>query len=89
MSRRLDRMRRAPQGDWTIADVEALCREFGVSAEPPRGGRSHYKISHPAVAAILTLPFKRLIKPIYIRKLVALIDEVRAAHGTAPLPDRD
>lgn len=77
MSDRLEAMRRNPRADWTISDVTALCREFGVFCEPPRGGGSHYKVAHPRLAAKLSVPFKRPIKPVYIRKLVALIDEVR------------
>jgi hypothetical protein len=63
-SQRLDQMRRHPQSDWTIGDVEALCKEFGIACEPPRGGGSHYKVFHPAMAEILTVPFKRPIKPV-------------------------
>ena len=34
----LDRMRANPQADWTILDVERLCREVGLTATPPRRG---------------------------------------------------
>ena len=81
MSKRLDQMRRHPQSDWTISDVAALCRETGISCEPPRGGGSHYKIHHPAMPEILTIPFKRPIKAIYIRRLVAFVSEVERRHG--------
>ena len=77
---RLEQMRRNPQGDWTIGDVEALCREHGVRCEPARGGSSHFKVAHASQAIILTVPYKRPIKPIYIRQLVAFIDAVRAAQ---------
>ena len=78
MSKRLTRMAENPQAGWTIADVAALCRELGISCDPPRGGGSHYNISHPLVAEILTVPFKRPIKPVYIRRLVSLAETVRA-----------
>ncbi|MBI1868726.1 MAG: type II toxin-antitoxin system HicA family toxin [Methylocystis sp.] len=77
MSRRLDAMRRNPAGDWRIEDVEALCREFAILCEPARGGGSHYKIGHPRLAQKLTIPFKRPIKAVYIRKLIAFVDAVR------------
>ena len=77
MSKRLDAMRRNPRGNWTISDVEAVCREFGINCSPSRSGSSHYKVSHEAVPDILTVPFKRPIKPVYIRKLVAFIDALR------------
>jgi len=59
MSRRLDAMRRNPSADWRIEDVVALCREFDILCEPPRGGGSHYRIGHPQTAEKPTVPFKR------------------------------
>jgi hypothetical protein len=76
MSRRLDRMRSNPAGNWTIADVEAVCREHDVRCTSPSGGGSHYKVSHPSMREILTIPSRRPIKPIYIRKLVRFIHHV-------------
>ena len=77
MSKRLERMRSNPRGDWTIADVQAVCAEFGIACTASRGGSSHYKVMHPAVPNLLTVPFKRPIKPVYIRQLIAMIDLVR------------
>lgn len=78
MSKRLEQMRANPKGDWTIADVEAVCRDYGVEGSPSRSGSSHYKVKHPAVAEVLTVPFKRPIKPVYVRKLVMMVDKVRS-----------
>lgn len=78
MSRRLEDMRRNPAADWRIDDVAALCGEFGILCEPPRGGGSHYKIGHARLAQKLTIPSKRPIKAVYVRKLVAFVDAVRA-----------
>ena len=68
----LDRMRSKPVSDWSIADVEKVCREYNVRYVPPAGGGSHYKVSHPSHREILTVPFRRPIKPVYIRKTRAL-----------------
>jgi hypothetical protein len=43
----------------------------------PRGGGSHFKVSHAAIPEILTIPYKRPIKPVYIRRLVHFVDAVR------------
>ena len=72
----LDRMRRNPAGDWTIKDVERLCREHGLTCTPPSGG-SHDKVSHPRIRHILTVPARRPLKPVYIRKLTHMVEEVR------------
>jgi hypothetical protein len=78
MTDRLEGMRHNPLGNWTIHDVEAVCRQYAVlCAPPPRGGGSHYKVAHPLMAEKLTIPYKRPIKPVYVRKLVAFIDAVR------------
>jgi len=74
----LDRMRRNPAGDWTIRDVETICREHGVMFRPGKG-TSHCHAKHPAAREILTIPARRPIKPVYIRKLVRYIE----AHGEA------
>ncbi len=78
MSKRLEAMRRNPASNWAIGDVEAVCREFDITCAPARGGGSHYKIAHPSLPEILTIPFKRPIKAVYIKNLVAFIDRLEA-----------
>ena len=77
----LKRMKRNPAGDWSIRDVEMICRTHGIDCTPPSGGGSHYKISHSSQRQILTVPFRRPIKPVYIRKLVRFIEAVGVSHG--------
>ena len=70
----LTRMRANLQG-WTIADVERVCAHAGLACKAPKRG-SHYKISHPDLPEILTVPFKRPIKPVYIRELLRMIGQL-------------
>ena len=82
MSDLLEKMTRNPAGDWSIRDVETLCRANGIKCAPPYGGGSHYKVSHVSQREILTVPFRRPIKPVYIRKLVRFVRTVReSARG--------
>ena len=74
--KRLQAMRRNAAGDWRIADVELVCRTFGVRCSPPSGGGSHYTLSHAGRLDLLTIPARRPIKSVYIRKLVAFVDEI-------------
>jgi hypothetical protein len=69
-------MRNNPAGNWTIGDVQRFCEALGWRCLPPTGG-SHWKVVAPGSDAILTVPARRPIKPIYIRKLIALFDEVK------------
>jgi hypothetical protein len=73
----LSRMRRNPAGDWTIDDVGTVCYRFGLQCQAPSGGGSHYKVSHPSVPEILTIPARKPIKVPYIRKFVRMVDLVR------------
>ena len=72
----LERMRANPQADWTIADIERLCRACGLTVTPPRRG-SHYKVRDPLSGTTLTIPAGRPIRAVYIRALVALADRFR------------
>jgi hypothetical protein len=68
-------MDRNPQGDWRVEDVELVCRTYGLEMRSPKRG-SHFTISHPEMTKILTVPSRRPLKPVYIRALVAYINEV-------------
>lgn len=72
----LGAMRRNPAADWTISDVETLCRRFGLTMRRAASG-SHVNVKHPGAARILTIPARKPIIDVYIRKLVRYIDE----HG--------
>lgn len=74
--KRLERMRANPRDDWRIDDVESVCRAFGLATRKPGSGGSHVTISHPSRQAILTIPARKPIKPIYIVELVSFIDSV-------------
>jgi hypothetical protein len=69
----LSRMRQNPAGDWSILDVQKLCHGLGWKCLPPTGGGSHWKIEVPGSDTILTIPAKRPIKPVYIRKLMEFV----------------
>ena len=78
--KRLDAMRRNPAGDWRIEDIAAVCRAHGVECVAPSRG-SHYRVAHPTMTAILTIPAHRPIKRVYIREFVAYIDAVESAEN--------
>jgi len=68
-------MKANPHGDWTIGDVETVCRASGIACKAPTRG-SHYVLSHPDVPGRLTVPARRPIKAIYIRLLIDMIDSL-------------
>lgn len=74
-AKQLERMRANPAGDWTIAEVLAVCRTYNITCSAPRRG-DHFKISHPTQEQILTVPAHRPINAVYIRKLVKFVADV-------------
>jgi hypothetical protein len=74
----LERMRANPR-DWRIEDVKTLCAAFELELDGPPGG-SHYGVKHASQPRRLTIPFRRPIKAVYVRKLVRYVDAVRAAR---------
>jgi hypothetical protein len=69
----LEAMKEEPAGLWTIEDVAILCSEVGLRCRPPANG-SHYVVWHPEIEGLLTVPFGRRIKALYIKALVELAE---------------
>jgi hypothetical protein len=72
----LEEMRNAPTGNWTVRNVETLCGQTGLEFKPPRRG-SHFKAFSRLLDGMLTIPAKKPIKSIYIKRLVSLADAHR------------
>jgi hypothetical protein len=66
------KMENNPAGNWTMADIIRLLKSYGCDYR--NHGSSHYSFFHPLVAEILTIPYNRPIKPIYVRKVISLVN---------------
>jgi hypothetical protein len=75
--RTLDRMRSNPR-DRRIATLESVAGANGINIRKPGG--SHVIFEHPAVAEVLSVPARRPIKPVYVRRFVAFIEAVQASN---------
>lgn len=73
----LDAMRANPR-DWRIGSLEAVAAAHGVNVR--RQGGSHVVFEHPGVAEAISVPARRPIKPVYVRRFVGFIEAVRASH---------
>ncbi len=71
-------MRKKPRADWRIAQLEAVAKAFGVNVR--KSGGSHVVFEHPASIEAISVPARRSIKPVYVRRFVTLIDTVRGAN---------
>lgn len=74
----LIRMRANPR-DWRIEDLEALAVHFGISVRKPGG--SHAVFFHPALPEMLSVPARRPIKPVYVRRFLSMLDEISGGES--------
>lgn len=74
----LSAMRANPVG-WRIRDLERVARAVGANVRKPRG--SHVVFVHPRMRELLTVPEKRPIKSVYVRRFVAWIDAIMMIDG--------
>ena len=70
-------MRANPNGDWTISNVETVCNAVDCATlyKPKRG--SHYVVRNdkePGFA--LSIPARRPIKAVYIKRFVDMLDSI-------------
>jgi hypothetical protein len=73
--RTLDHMPANPR-DCRIESLEAVAAAHGVNVCKPGG--SHVVFEHPGVAEAISVPARRPIKPVYVRRFVAFIEAVRS-----------
>jgi predicted RNA binding protein YcfA (HicA-like mRNA interferase family) len=58
--------------DWRIETLQAVAEAYGLVWRRPGG--SHVVFRHPS-GSMLTVPARRPIKPVYVRKFVRLVEE--------------
>jgi hypothetical protein len=75
--RTLDAMR-ANSLDWRNESLEAVAAAHSVNVRQPGG--SHMVFEHPGIAELISVPARRPVKPVYVRRFVAFIEAVRASH---------
>jgi predicted RNA binding protein YcfA (HicA-like mRNA interferase family) len=60
------------QLNWRIEQLENIAKHYGINVR--KSGGSHVIFSHPKWIELLCIPAHRPIKPIYIKKLLSLLD---------------
>jgi hypothetical protein len=70
----LTAMRQSPK-DWAMAKLLTVARQYDI--EVRSSGGSHHIFSHPSVKDTLSVPAHRPIKAIYIKRFLALIDQIQ------------
>ncbi len=74
----IKKMRTNPK-DWRIEQLEVVARHYGITVR--KTGGSHAVFDHPKWVELLCVPAKRPIKPIYVKRFIALIDLLEANNN--------
>lgn len=69
-----DAMRKNPL-DWRIEQLLTVARQYGM--EVRNHGGSHHVFSHPALVDTLSVPAHKPVKPIYIKRFLALAQQLK------------
>ena len=64
---------------WRIQDLITAAESNGIDWRRPGRGGSHVIFSARGIRELVSVPDKRPIKEIYVRRFIALIDAARAA----------
>ncbi|WP_241086838.1 hypothetical protein [Candidatus Vondammii sp. HM_W22] len=67
----LQQMKSNPKADWTLDNVKTLCKAFNLTLR--QRSTSHAVVTN-ANGQHLTVPMHKPIKPLYIKRLVELIE---------------
>ena len=65
---------KANPNDWRIEQLETVARQYGVVVR--KTGGSHVVFDHDDWVELLCVPAHRPIKPIYVKKFIALIERL-------------
>lgn len=60
-------------------DLEKLIIRFGFERRKQRSGTRHFQYSHPDLTEILTIPFSRPVKSVYVKEA---LDAIRKLEGS-------
>ena len=71
----IEKLRNNPR-DANITMLRKILDKYGL--EYVWGKGDHLNVKHPEMDYILTIPAHKPIKPIYIKKLLKMIDEIRS-----------
>ena len=74
----LQKMRKSQEG-WRIEELQVIAEANLIEWRRPGRGGSHAIFSAPGVREIVSVPAKRPIKPVYVKRFLALIDAAREA----------
>jgi len=60
--------------DVTFEDLDSILCYMGYTKRQPKGGSSHYTYSKAGCGHIITVPKKKPVKEVYVKKVINLLN---------------
>ena len=92
MSQRQKLLEKARRGaELNGEDFRTLARGWGIEIIPPRGGGSHFRLYSEQLhrIQIVKLPGDGVVKRVYVKMLVEIIEEIEAGRTDPEGENRD
>ncbi|WP_206811107.1 type II toxin-antitoxin system HicA family toxin [Paradesulfitobacterium ferrireducens] len=66
--------------DVKFEDLDKLLMRYGFERRQPRRGSSHYNYSHPDLAEVITIPFNRPVKAVYVIQAIEALRKLERSE---------
>lgn len=86
--KRLERLRQNPK-NVTFEDLRTVLEDYGFTLERSSGSHHSFKVKLGDEYILLVIPYRRPIKPNYVKDALAIIDEIMAAQTSTEESDED
>ena len=63
--------------DVSFKTLDKVLRQHGFRCRQPQKGSSHYHYYHPDLVEILTIPYNKPIKAVYVKKAISALESLR------------
>ncbi|MFZ5641427.1 MAG: type II toxin-antitoxin system HicA family toxin [Bacillota bacterium] len=63
--------------DVKFSDLDNILKQYGFECRQPNKGSSHYIYYHQELSEILTIPYARPIKAIYVKQAIKAIEKLK------------
>jgi len=63
--------------DVSFAEIDKILKQYGFSCRQPGSGSSHYHYYHPNLVEIVTIPYARPIKAVYIKEAIKALKKLQ------------
>jgi len=68
--------------DVDFEELNRLLLKYRFQRRTPGKGSSHFTYTHPKLEEILTIPFSRPVKAVYVKKAISAMQKIKQGGNT-------